>query len=86
MERRAAILYPGEMGCAVAKVFVAAGWDVVTHLWGPSLACRRRRRGGGYRRSRVARGCSGGGGPCGLSGAPCRGRRDGGKDGRGRPA
>ena len=40
MERKAAILYPGEMGCAVAKAFVAAGWDVCTHLWGPSLVCR----------------------------------------------
>jgi len=38
--RRAAVLYPGEMGCAVARVFVAAGWSVSTHLWGPSLTCR----------------------------------------------
>jgi 3-hydroxyisobutyrate dehydrogenase-like beta-hydroxyacid dehydrogenase len=38
--RSAAVLYPGEMGCAVAKVLVAAGWSVGTHLWGPSLVCR----------------------------------------------
>jgi 3-hydroxyisobutyrate dehydrogenase-like beta-hydroxyacid dehydrogenase len=38
--RRAAVLYPGEMGCAVAKELVAAGWDVCTHLSGPSLVCR----------------------------------------------
>jgi len=38
--RSAALLYPGEMGCAVAKVLVAAGWSVCTHLWGPSLAVR----------------------------------------------
>lgn len=38
--RSAALLYPGEMGCAVAKVLVLAGWDVCTHLWGPSLVCR----------------------------------------------
>jgi len=38
--RSAAVLYPGEMGCAVAKVLVAAGWSVCTHLWGPSLTCR----------------------------------------------
>lgn len=36
----AAVLYPGEMGCATARVLVAAGWDVCTHLWGPSLICR----------------------------------------------
>ena len=40
MERSVAILYPGEMGCAVARVFVAAGWRACTHLWGPSLVCR----------------------------------------------
>ena len=38
--RSAAVLYPGEMGCAVAKVLVAAGWGVGTYLWGPSLMCR----------------------------------------------
>ena len=38
--RSAAVLYPGEMGCAVARVLVAAGWSVTTHLWGPSLVCR----------------------------------------------
>ena len=38
--RSAAVLYPGEMGCAVARVLVAAGWDVRTHLSGPSLVCR----------------------------------------------
>ncbi len=38
--RDVAVFYPGEMGCAVAKVFVAAGWKVCTHLWGPSLGCR----------------------------------------------
>ena len=38
--RSAAVLYPGEMGCAVARVLVAAGWSVGTHLWGPSLVCR----------------------------------------------
>ena len=38
--RSAAVLYPGEMGCAVAGVLVAAGWDVCTHLSGPSLVCR----------------------------------------------
>ena len=36
----AAVLYPGEMGCTMAKVLVAAGWRVSTHLWGPSLVCR----------------------------------------------
>jgi 3-hydroxyisobutyrate dehydrogenase-like beta-hydroxyacid dehydrogenase len=36
----AAVLYPGEMGCAAARVLVAAGWGVCTHLWGPSLICR----------------------------------------------
>ena len=36
----AVILYPGEMGCAVGKALVAAGWDVSTHLEGPSLVCR----------------------------------------------
>lgn len=36
----AAVLYPGEMGCAVARLLVGAGWRVVTHLWGPSLVCR----------------------------------------------
>jgi 3-hydroxyisobutyrate dehydrogenase-like beta-hydroxyacid dehydrogenase len=36
----AGVLYPGEMGCAVANVLVAAGWGVCTHLWGPSLICR----------------------------------------------
>ncbi len=40
MKRSAAILYPGEMGCAVARVLVAAGWSACTHLWGPSLVCR----------------------------------------------
>jgi 3-hydroxyisobutyrate dehydrogenase-like beta-hydroxyacid dehydrogenase len=35
----AAILYPGEMGCAVGKVLVADGWSVCTHLNGPSLVC-----------------------------------------------
>jgi 3-hydroxyisobutyrate dehydrogenase-like beta-hydroxyacid dehydrogenase len=38
--RSAAVLYPGEMGCAVAKVFIAAGWGVGTYLWGPSVVCR----------------------------------------------
>ena len=38
--RSAALLYPGEMGCAVAKVLVADGWAVCTHLSGPSLVCR----------------------------------------------
>jgi 3-hydroxyisobutyrate dehydrogenase-like beta-hydroxyacid dehydrogenase len=38
--RDAAVLYPGEMGCAVARVLVAAGWGARTHLWGPSLVCR----------------------------------------------
>ena len=38
--RSAALLYPGEMGCAVAKVLVADGWAVRTHLSGPSLVCR----------------------------------------------
>ena len=40
MDRNAAILYPGEMGCAVGKVLLAAGWRVCTHLEGPSLVCR----------------------------------------------
>jgi 3-hydroxyisobutyrate dehydrogenase-like beta-hydroxyacid dehydrogenase len=40
MDRNAAVLYPGEMGCAVAKVLLAAGWRVCTHLEGPSLVCR----------------------------------------------
>jgi 3-hydroxyisobutyrate dehydrogenase-like beta-hydroxyacid dehydrogenase len=40
MDRNAAILYPGEMGCAVAKVLLAGGWRVSTHLEGPSLMCR----------------------------------------------
>ena len=40
MERSAAILYPGEMGCAVARVLVGDGWSLRTHLWGPSLAVR----------------------------------------------
>ena len=38
--RNAAVLYPGEMGCAVSRVLVTAGWVVRTHLWGPSLVCR----------------------------------------------
>jgi 3-hydroxyisobutyrate dehydrogenase-like beta-hydroxyacid dehydrogenase len=40
MDRNAAVLYPGEMGCAVAKLLLAAGWRVTTHLEGPSLICR----------------------------------------------
>jgi 3-hydroxyisobutyrate dehydrogenase-like beta-hydroxyacid dehydrogenase len=40
MKRSAAVLYPGEMGCAVARELVATGWDVCTHLSGPSLVCR----------------------------------------------
>ena len=38
MRRTAAILYPGEMGCAVARVLGGDGWELVTHLDGPSLA------------------------------------------------
>src|SRR5450756_1849957 len=38
--RSAAVLYPGEMGCAVAKVLVSGGWAVCSHLAGPSLVCR----------------------------------------------
>jgi 3-hydroxyisobutyrate dehydrogenase-like beta-hydroxyacid dehydrogenase len=37
---KAAILYPGDMGCAVGIVLAAGGWDVCTHLFGPSLVCR----------------------------------------------
>lgn len=40
MDRNAAILYPGEMGCAVARVLLAADWRVAAHLEGPSLVCR----------------------------------------------
>lgn len=40
MERSAAVLYPGEMGCAVARILVGEGWSLCTHLWGPSLAVR----------------------------------------------
>jgi 3-hydroxyisobutyrate dehydrogenase-like beta-hydroxyacid dehydrogenase len=36
----AGILYPGEMGCAVARLLAADGWDLCTYLDGPSLACR----------------------------------------------
>jgi len=35
----ATVLYPGEMGCAVARLLVTGGWGVYTHLWGPSLVC-----------------------------------------------
>jgi 3-hydroxyisobutyrate dehydrogenase-like beta-hydroxyacid dehydrogenase len=38
--RTAGILYPGEMGCAVAKALVADGWRVGTHLRRPGLVCR----------------------------------------------
>ena len=39
MERRAAVFYPGEMGCAVAAALADDGWEVYTHLWGKSLTC-----------------------------------------------